>query len=135
VALTLAPFQESASERFDIAGPNISLSSNKSLLVIMALHELGTNAVKYGALSTEDGRVQLHWELNGADPPRLKLRWRESRGPAVRPPSRRGFGSVVIERALQGEGGGAHIEFDPAGVIVRLKSACRAEPRAARAPS
>ena len=72
-----------------------------SLALAMALHELATNAVKYGALSNKVGTVEVSWTLpNGATPPRLTLRWAESGGPPVKAPRRRGFGSRLIERSL-----------------------------------
>lgn len=119
VSLTLAPFQEKVGERFTVGGPEASLNAAKSLLLVMALHELGTNAAKYGALSTDQGQVDIRWHLTEAG--RLTMEWRESGGPPVRAPSRRGFGSVLIERGLQGEQGKAQIEFAPSGVVCTLE--------------
>ena len=67
----------------------------------MILYELGTNAVKYGALSNAEGVVSVEWELS-AKRDCLRLQWRESGGPPVQPPQRRGFGSIMIERATEG---------------------------------
>ncbi|PVE21757.1 hypothetical protein DC522_24960 [Microvirga sp. KLBC 81] len=84
----------------------------------MALHELATDAVKYGAPSTAYGTVDLTWTVDRhGTPPHLKLRWTETDGPPVEPPRRRGFGTRMIERSLaQDLGGEARIEFAPAGV-------------------
>jgi two-component sensor histidine kinase len=93
----------------------------------MALQELATNAVKYGALSTPEGRVAVRWSLDRAQAgPRLLLRWEESGGPLVEPPQRRGFGSRLIERSLaQDLDGAARIEFAPGGVVCTLEALIR----------
>jgi PAS domain S-box-containing protein len=121
VSLTLAPFQEKAGDRFEVSGPAVSLNAAKSLLLVMALHELGTNAAKYGALSTDTGRVEIRWDHQRAEPQRLGVEWRETGGPPVQAPCRRGFGSILIEHGLQGEQGGARIEFAPSGVVCTLE--------------
>ena len=88
----------------------------------MALHELATNAVKYGALSNEKGRVRIAWEIPQDDAPkRFQLRWQESGGPAVNPPEQRGFGSLLIERALQNNLGQAQSDFDPQGLVCSIE--------------
>jgi two-component sensor histidine kinase len=80
----------------------------------MALHELATNATKYGALSRAGGRVSVRWEKDGD---KLRLNWEESGGPAVSPPAHKGFGSRLIERLLASElGGEVKLDYDPAGV-------------------
>jgi two-component sensor histidine kinase len=89
------------------------LSSERSLLLTMALHELATNAVKYGALSNRSGKVGIHWQQTDG---RLSLVWRESGGPAVRPPEKTGFGSRLLERALKTLGT-VELTFAPAGVV------------------
>jgi two-component sensor histidine kinase len=87
----------------------------------MVLHELATNAVKYGALSNNDGVVSVHWELVETDRSRrLRLVWRETGGPPVTPPTRKGFGSTLIERALQGDDGKVIVEYPPAGLVCTL---------------
>jgi two-component sensor histidine kinase len=85
----------------------------------MAFHELATNAVKYGALTNEIGRILLDWDiLSGSHPPTLRLTWQESDGPPVSAPTRRGFGSRMIERALADElQGRAEIDYRPDGVV------------------
>ncbi len=124
VAKALAAFQERHRERVLIEGPKeVWLDANKSLLVTMALHELATNAVKYGALSNGGGQVRVAWELAKDDPSRLRLCWQESGGPAVKPPADRGFGSFLIERALKYELGAARFEFDPRGLVCKFEVA------------
>ncbi len=95
--------------RWRIAGPpEVLLSSKTALSLSLGLHELATNALKYGAWSTGGGRVEITWSTyrsaTGGD--RLRLEWRETGGPPVVPPRKRGFGSRLIERGLAGEMGG-----------------------------
>jgi two-component sensor histidine kinase len=118
----LAPFRDPQHDRFQVQGPELRLSPRMALDLAMALHELATNAVKYGALSNASGTVGLTWEVDGGSaPPRLKLRWQERGGPAVEPPGHRGFGTRLIERSLvQDLGGEAWIEFAPAGVVCTI---------------
>ena len=93
-------------KRFDISGPDIKLGPRATLSVSLMLHELGTNALKYGALSTETGRVAIGWRVAGdAEDEALTLDWHESGGPPVEAPSKRGFGSKLIEMGLIGAGG------------------------------
>ena len=106
--------------RFDIAGEPLRLAPRAALALAMALHELGTNAAKYGALAVEGGRVAIAWTL-AED--RLRLEWRESGGPPVEPPARRGFGSRLIERGLEADlGGRAALHFEPSGVRCEIEA-------------
>jgi PAS domain S-box-containing protein len=114
--------------RFALSGVPVRLSPRMALSLSMALHELATNAVKYGALSTPQGQVRISWTVtppkDGAGPARLVLTWREVGGPPVVTPLRRGFGSRLIERGLAAElSGEAHIDFQPAGVVCRIEAA------------
>lgn len=94
-------------DRVEIGGPRVLLPPREALALAMALHELTTNAVKYGALSNDQGRVELVWSRGEGAVPILLIRWRESGGPPVQgPPERRGFGSVLLERSLQEDLGG-----------------------------
>ena len=118
----LAPFQENRTARFSISGQDAILSANPALLLAMALHELATNAVKYGALSNESGTVSVTWTIAGTgDARKLALEWRENGGPPVGMPAHKGFGSTLIERALQQEQGNSCFEFRPEGVICHLE--------------
>jgi two-component system, chemotaxis family, CheB/CheR fusion protein len=104
--------------RVSIEGPEVNLQASQAVSVAMALHELCTNAVKYGALSKPGGRVLLRWEVSAGAEPRLRIEWREQGGPGVKPPERRGFGSLMVEQALAHEfKGKAAIEFLPEGVV------------------
>jgi two-component sensor histidine kinase len=92
-----------------------------ALALAMALQELATNAVKYGALSNEAGEVEIAWALD--DRRRLALVWTERGGPAVTPPSRRGFGSRLIERSLASDlGGHVALHFEPEGVVCTIEA-------------
>ncbi|MFP5516310.1 MAG: sensor histidine kinase [Alphaproteobacteria bacterium] len=130
-ALTLEPHVHAG--RVKVGGPPVNLTTGVAVSLHLAFHELATNAAKYGALSAENGRVELDWEIAKppAQPPlragkdghagALILRWRECGGPPVVTPTRRGFGSRLIERGLAHElEGDVALAFDPAGVRCRL---------------
>ena len=88
-------------------GPSVALPAGMAQPLAMALHELATNAVKYGALSTPTGRLSISWTLDGGPAGLLRLRWAEAGGPEVtRPPGRRGFGSRVLDGTVRGQIGG-----------------------------
>jgi len=118
----LAPFQENRTARFEVSGPDAILGANPALLLAMAIHELATNAVKYGALSNETGTVRVNWAVSGTgDARKLAMEWRESGGPPVGAPEHKGFGSTLIERALQQEQGHSCFQFRPEGVVCSLE--------------
>jgi two-component sensor histidine kinase len=114
--------------RFSIEGPEVALSPRAVMSLSLAVHELSTNAAKYGALSTEGGRISVLWQLEDRNnTPTLLFRWTESGGPPVQPPHRRGFGSTLIERGLAMElGGTAVIDYPPSGVVFTLETALSA---------
>lgn len=110
-------------ERVDLSGPRVLLPPREALAVAMALHELFTNAVKYGALSNDSGRLRLDWQRMEGKPPRLALTWTESGGPPVVKPERRGFGSVLLERSLQEDlGGTVTLDYRPQGLICQIET-------------
>jgi PAS domain S-box-containing protein len=115
----VAPYAgTTGSPRILIEGPHVRLQPRTALALAMALQELATNALKYGALSTAAGRVEIRWTLEEADIPRLRLIWEEIGGPLVRSPERRGFGTRLIERSLaQDLDGEVTIAFRPGGVV------------------
>jgi PAS domain S-box-containing protein len=111
-------FHPYAAEHYRFEGPDVSLSATEALTLGMIFHELATNAAKYGALSCAEGCVRVVWSV---DDGRLALTWREEGGPRVAPPTRRGFGSRLIERSLQAETGGeAKLEFGESGLTCRI---------------
>jgi two-component sensor histidine kinase len=93
-----------------------------ALAVAMALQELATNAVKYGALSNEVGEVSIFWTVQkSGEPPHLHLRWEESGGPPITAPTRRGFGSRLIERSLALDlAGSVSMAFEPSGLVCTI---------------
>jgi two-component system CheB/CheR fusion protein len=109
-------------ERFRINGPDVELEPRSAMALAMALHELSTNAAKYGALSNANGHVEITWSLQGeAAARRLELHWQESGGPPVEAPQKRGFGSRMIELALAGvPGGSALIVYRTTGLVCTL---------------
>jgi two-component system, chemotaxis family, CheB/CheR fusion protein len=123
VGQALYPFQEEHRERFLIDGPDgILLDAQKASLLVMVLHELATNAVKYGALSNEKGQVRLEWELlQNSSPKRFRLCWQESGGPPVAPPKQQGFGSFLIERTFHEPLGQARLHFEPRGLACSIE--------------
>jgi PAS domain S-box-containing protein len=123
VTRALEPFQEKLHERIKIEGAaDLWLDPTKSVVVSMALHELATNAVKYGALSNGAGGVSIAWEQT-SQVSRVKLVWQESGGPEVGPPKRKGFGTHLIERAFAGQLGGSELRFSPQGLYCLLEVA------------
>ncbi|MXP14477.1 PAS domain S-box protein [Altererythrobacter confluentis] len=103
--------------QFQISGPDLTVKPTSIEMLGLALHELGTNSLKYGALSIREGQVSINWSLRD-DGQTFHLEWRERNGPAVTPPQRRGFGSVLIED-IPGRTAGAHVThlFEESGVI------------------
>jgi two-component sensor histidine kinase/CheY-like chemotaxis protein len=114
----LAPYRADAPERITAAGPDVSLEPRTAQTLALALHELATNAAKYGSLSVMSGRVEVNWELQ---PRSLLLRWTESGGPCPQPPAAPGFGirmiSASVERQLAGE---AAFHWRPEGLHCSL---------------
>jgi len=111
------------SQRFEVAGPPVEVPPDLSVLFALSLHELCTNACKYGALSVDDGKVAIAWDpLEDKDGHRFRFRWSESGGPPVARPQRTGFGSKMIGRLLAvmesttGAKGGPRIEYAPEGL-------------------
>jgi PAS domain S-box-containing protein len=101
VSQELSPYCQDEEWRVRIDGPNLSLEPNTAQTIAVALHELSTNAAKYGALSVPEGHVQIKWSL--AADGRLILRWTETGGPALKPPTRKGFGTRVMDGMTRGQ--------------------------------
>ena len=116
VSRALMPFERCGPGRVVIGGPSAALAARKSLMLTLCLNELATNAAKYGALSNCSGKVYVSWELTGEGGDRkVKLSWRETSGPTVSVPERKGFGSLLIEQSLGGQGE-SRLEFSPEGL-------------------
>jgi PAS domain S-box-containing protein len=119
VETILAPERGSGPARFEIAGPACDLPPQKALAMTLGLHELATNARKYGALAAPAGRVSVTWSVAGHGPePRLTLVWRESGGAPVAAPSDSGFGTRLLRQSLGADlAGTVRLAFDPAGLV------------------
>ncbi|WP_271301034.1 PAS domain-containing protein [Sphingomonas sp. CV7422] len=109
-------------ERIRLSGPAVTLKPELTVAFALALHELATNAAKYGALSNDTGHVALTWSIDGeGDDATLSVCWREAGGPPVTPPLRKGFGSVLIERSLRSYfSGKAATDYRPDGLVFEL---------------
>lgn len=122
LALVLQPYTLSNPDRVRITGPDVPLSPRLAVVMSMIVHEMATNAAKYGALSNESGTVKLDWEVvTNSHKPTLHLTWIETGGPAIAKPVHRGFGSRLIERSTRDQlGGEATVDFLPGGVVFTL---------------
>lgn len=119
VRVALEPF--ALGGRILIGGDSVHLNDAHTVPFALALHELATNAAKYGALSSPEGRVEVRWTLD--DDRNLTFRWSETGGPIVTAPTRRGFGSRMIERGLAGElKGNAQLDFQPSGLVCQIQA-------------
>jgi PAS domain S-box-containing protein len=119
VRAQLAPFTEEASSRIEMMGPDLLLKPDVVHSISLALYELATNAAKYGALSLPEGRIVIRWDVSASagEGKRFQMSWRETGGPPVRPPERKGFGHIVIaEMAAASLRGAVKLDFDAAGV-------------------
>lgn len=117
----LAPYGDEAG-KIMLTGPDLGIDGHRAVALALVLHELATNAAKYGALSTPAGLLRVFWRVAAGTRSLLELIWEERGGPAVIPPTRRGFGSQLIARSLVPHGGEAASTYAPHGVncIIRL---------------
>jgi PAS domain S-box-containing protein len=113
-----APYSTTGEKRVRIDGPQVLLEPNAAQAVAVTLHELATNAAKYGALSMANGRIDLKWS-HDADG-RLKLRWVETGGPTVQPPTRRGFGGRIIEQVIAQLKGESRFDWRTEGLVCEI---------------
>lgn len=124
IVQALEPFASAGSgiSRFEIEGEDIRLTPKVALTLAMAMHELATNAVKYGALSGPDGKVEVSWTTKpSARGERLFLSWRERGGPPVKPPARKGFGTRLMERGLAYDlKGSVRLDYPPEGLVCEI---------------
>lgn len=118
----LTPYQVGGAENISISGPKISVTPPVAQTLALALHELATNAAKYGALSAEQGRIHLSWQVVGAT---LVLTWREAGGPPAVAPERTGLGlQMIISGAKSQIGGQASFDWQPTGLVCTLALPC-----------
>jgi two-component sensor histidine kinase len=119
VRAQLAYFADLIESRIAVHGPKLRLSPASAQTIGLALHELATNAGKYGALSTDKGRVDIGWGMTDGDT--FTMSWTERDGPPVTAPKRRGFGTIVVEMmAERSVGGTVDLDYAPSGVTWRL---------------
>ena len=106
--------------RITLRGPAARIAPSAALALSMALHELCTNALKYGALSQPAGEISIRWSLAGES---IGMEWRETGGPPVEPPARKGFGSRLLGQGLAAElGASAELDYAPAGLVCRIRA-------------
>jgi two-component sensor histidine kinase len=117
----MAPLKEERGHRFTISGPPVSLPPTTAVPMAMILHELCTNALKYGALSNEKGRVSINWTAK-PDPTSttISLIWSESGGPSILPPAEEGFGTRLIANLSRQLGGECNFRYPPSGLVCHL---------------
>ena len=125
ICRVLQPYLLNNPERLRLFGPAVPLSPRVAVVLSMIVHEIATNAAKYGALSNDTGTVTLDWEvIEEGTGPMLRMIWTEAGGPHVTAPVQRGFGSRLIERSARDQlGGEATVDFLPRGVVITVTSA------------
>ena len=129
IATTVSLHGDGEPGRFRVTGPDLTLSPHQAMTLALMLHELGTNATKYGALSMPDGHVAVSWGVADGreDGPILRFRWEEVGGPPVSPPTRTGFGTRLIARSLAHSfGGTAHLDYPVTGAVLTFECAIQA---------
>jgi two-component sensor histidine kinase len=112
-ALLSLEFAPNPETRLRTSGPYIEVSSDAARKLGLVFHELVTNAMKHGALSSPNGRVDVKWQVDGR---MVRLTWHEQNGPTVIPPTRQGFGTVIVTESLKSLSGATTFAFDPAGL-------------------
>ena len=121
IAQAMAPYAVDGQTRFEIAGDPLALPPGLALKLSMVFHELGTNAAKYGALSSDAGKVSISWRPEGTSGNALRVQWREAGGPAVIAPTRTGFGSRLLQHSFRDmPGAGVEIDYAETGVVCTM---------------
>ena len=119
---------EAFSDQVKAVGPDVMLNPRVAQTFALLVHELATNATKYGALSRPDGQIAIHWSIEGAGAEaRFRFQWQERDGPPVVPPTRQGFGRILLERAAAQEFGAPKVRFAPEGLSYEIDAplSCR----------
>jgi two-component sensor histidine kinase len=122
LGLEMERYRQTRADAFSLVGEDVMLQPKAAQSLAVALHELATNAARYGALSTERGRVDIAWRLvSNRGAAALRVEWRERGGPAVAPPRSEGFGTLVLRRMLVHDlGATVDLEYAPAGLVCRI---------------
>jgi two-component sensor histidine kinase len=119
IEASLKPF-ETGETRIAASGEEVQLSPSATVSLALGLHELATNAAKYGSLSNASGVVEVEWRAEGGD---FELVWTERGGPPVKEPAATGFGTRLLKRAVaQDLGGDVELHFDPDGLVCRMRT-------------
>ncbi|WP_426237796.1 sensor histidine kinase [Pararhizobium sp. DWP1-1-3] len=114
--LIVSPYNSNGLIRIHVSGPDVAVSRNAATTIALCIHELITNAIKYGALLEKDGSVNIAWTISGHSPPMFSLHWTETNGPKVIEPTRQGYGTRYVRSALGSLfGSPPQIAFDPSG--------------------
>jgi two-component sensor histidine kinase len=122
----VARIVDSFGTRVTVDGPTVFLKAGAAQGFALLVHELATNAVKYGALTMPSGTVSVRWCLNaGEEEPTITFTWRERGGPAAAPPKRRGFGTLLLEKAVASRGGPPRFDYAPDGFTYQITALCR----------
>ena len=113
---------ESFSDRVRTTSPHVMLNTGVAQTFALVVHELSTNAIKYGALSRPGGQIAIHWAIEGVgSEAKFQFQWQELDGPPVVPPTHQGFGRTLLEKAVEQEfGGPPMISFAPEGLIYEI---------------
>ena len=118
VSSLIEPHLQHESDRIRLEGPSVNLGANGATSLSLVLHELATNAAKYGALSVPDGVLTVSWEVVGDT---LTMEWTEAGGPPVTTPTHRGFGSTLVDMSVRSQlRGSFDVEWRPNGMFARL---------------
>jgi two-component sensor histidine kinase len=121
IAVTVAPYNYDRLSRINVNGPDVLISRASATTIALCLHELTTNAIKYGALSQKEGNVDVSWSISQDASPVLSLDWVETGGPHVVEPTRQGYGTKYVRSALRSLFGSApEITFAPQGLMCRV---------------
>ena len=132
----LDPYQACDRDRCVLDGPDVELFPSAALTLALIFHELATNAAKYGALSQNDGRLHVNWRLTPDDVGDiLSITWREQDGPPVQKPTRRGFGSRLIEQSMKALGGNARMDYAADGFRCEIRMPLESNPLDLLAPN
>jgi two-component sensor histidine kinase len=114
-----------------IDGPEVFLNPNAAEGFALILHELATNAAKHGSLTADAGTVSVHWSIDAsAAEPTIVFQWQERGGPPVTPPKRKGFGTVLLERAVATSGSPPHFDFSQEGFTYEVRATLAQQSRA-----
>ena len=120
---------ESFGTRVFIEGPEVFLNSNAAQGFALILHELATNAAKHGAMTTDSGTVSVRWSFDASSSePAILFQWKERGGPPATPPSRKGFGTVLLKRAVATTGEPPHFDYSQEGFTYEVRASLAQQP-------